>query len=103
MKEKEKNISIRQFYINNKQVIGMKQNEFFGWITENFYANYISDKKKYIATSLSVDSGYMVNKRKIVLDVDDFNVVITYNAYITPKGQEHLLKIFEENKKVEGE
>ena len=89
----ENSTAITNFYNNNVEIIGMKKEDFFQWIENNYYAKRVEGK--FIATSLSEENGYMVNKRKVIIDIDDFTSILSYMGYVTPKGQEHILNTLE--------
>ena len=86
-------ISLTKFYENNKDIIKLKRSNFFNWIVDNYYAIKINDK--YIATQEAVENGFMINKNTINIDIEPFRVSTSYRGYVTQKGQEHILDIFE--------
>ncbi len=89
----ENSTTILNFYRNNKEVIGLKEEGFKQWIENNYYAK--RNDGKFIATNFSEENGYMIDKKKAIIDIEEFNCFISYSAFITPKGQEHILNIFE--------
>ncbi|MDD2494931.1 MAG: phage antirepressor KilAC domain-containing protein [Tissierellia bacterium] len=93
----KKSISITDFFKEYKEVMNVKEKiEFIDWMRDNYLAIKINGKDGYLATSLAIDNGYMINKRTVIIDIDDFKVWSNCYPHITPKGQEHILEIFKD-------
>lgn len=86
-------VSITKFFRSNKEIINIKEKDFKEWIIANSFANKIDSK--FIATQYAVENGYMINKRNLTIDLETFKVALNYSGYITPKGQKHILDLFE--------
>lgn len=87
-------ISILSFYRNNKSIIDKNEASFKEWLENNNLA--IHYKKRFIASDFSLENGYMINYKKLIVDLNNFDSWVNFGAKITPKGQEYILNMFME-------
>lgn len=85
--------SILKFYRDNKSIITLNEKDFKAWLSINYFAERYD--RKFIATYEAVENGYMINSKKAIIDLEKLTCDISYNALITPKGQNYLLDYFE--------
>ena len=86
--------SILRFYRDNKSIITLNEEDFKAWLSINYFAERYEGK--FLATSKSVENGYMINSKNAVIDLEKLTCRINYSALITKKGQNYLLDCFEE-------
>lgn len=93
------NIALKYVFHNNKEAIGISYTNFFDEIKDMYFANKPDVKKGngYIGTSFAVKEEYIDNKRDVINE-GEVNFFISYNGFVTPKGQAYLLDYFENNK-----
>ncbi|MDY4237081.1 MAG: hypothetical protein SOX86_03640 [Bacilli bacterium] len=85
--------SILKFYRDNKSIITLNEEDFKAWLSINYFAERYD--RKFIATYETVENGYMINSKKAIIDLEKLTCDISYNALITPKGQNYILDYFE--------
>lgn len=87
--------AIINFYRDNKSLLPFKkEKDFKEWLSVNYFAERYEGK--FLATSKSVENGYMINSKNAVIDLEKLTCRINYSALITKKGQNYLLDYFEE-------
>lgn len=89
----DKSVALLTFYRANKAIINLKEEEFKQWLEDNYFATRIDGK--FVATQKAVEAGYMVNKKKAIIDIEELDCFLSYQGYVTPKGQEYILHIFQ--------
>lgn len=94
-------IAVTTFYRGNKSIMPFSESRFKEWIVENNYATHIRDN--FISTQWAKENGLMINKTKVIIDTEPFDLTTTFSGYITPKGQKSIIdKIMKESEKDNG-
>lgn len=98
LKTNERKISVKprsiiKFYRDNKSIITLSEEKFKEWLNTNYLA--VIYNKKFIATKNAIENGYMTNRTKAIIDLEELNCFISYQAQITTKGQNYILDCFE--------
>lgn len=101
LKTNERKISVKprsiiKFYRDNKSIITLSEKNFKQWLSTHYLA--VICNEKFIATENAIENGYMTNRTKAIIDLEELNCFISYQAQITAKGQNYILDCFEEKR-----